>query len=411
MANGVGVNSDMPRVLFLIDRLHSTEAGAEGAVQKLCRFLPDRGFRCSVATFWTGEAVEQRFPCAVRIFPLSRIYDWNALQQALAFHRFLRSEKFDIVHTFFSASDLWGGLVAKLSGCPVLVSSRRDMGILRSHKHTLIYRLANHLFDQVHAVSERVREFSIADDHLSADKVVTVHNGIDLEAIDGARPCDPTPWPTCDGEDPVIATVANIRFIKGIDILVKAAGLVLEQISHARFVVIGGEIQEPHYSSAVHATVRKLGIEDRVHFLGTRSDVFSLLKRCHAFCLPSRSEGMSNALLEAMACGLPCVATDVGGNAEAVSDGQTGFLAPSENPTALADRLLTLLCDRARARNMGQAARRVIETKFTVHHMVHRLAVLYGSLLAQKGVVTADIHSWRGSIPKQGTDVKFTPEV
>ena len=378
------LSSNRPRVLFLIDRMHATTGGAEGAVHRLCQFLPERGFRCSVATFWAGEGLQQCFSCPVHVLPLSRIYDWNAFQQALVFRRLLHSERVDIVHTFFPASDLWGGLVAKLSGCPVLVSSRRDMGILRARKHALPYRLANLLFDQVQAVSDKVREFSIGEDHLPANKVVTVYNGTDLEAIDAATACDPACLPGSEG--PVIATVANIRSIKGIDILVQSASLVLRQVPQARFLIIGAELQEPDYVKGVRTAIHNLGIQDRVHFMGRRTDVCSVLKSCNVFCLPSRSEGMSNALLEAMACSLPCVATNVGGNSEVIVEGQTGFLVPSEDPNALANQLVVLLGDLALAHRMGKAGRRIVEARFTVRHMVNRLADLYEALLTRKSI-------------------------
>jgi L-malate glycosyltransferase len=376
------------RVLFLIDRLHSIEGGAEGAVHKLCRFLPVYGFQCSVATFWAGQGVERLFPCPVRVLALDRTYDWTALQKAVAFGRLLRSERVEIVHTFFAASDLWGGLVARLSGCPILVSSRRDMGILRTRKQALPYRLVNRLFDQVQAVSEKVREFSISQDHLPPERVATVYNGIDLDAIDAALPADRSAL-TADLSAPIVVTVANMRFVKGIDVLVNAAARVRERVPDATFVVIGGALEEPSCVEKVNAAVRHLRLAQNFKFLGTRTDVASLLKSSDVFCLPSRSEGMSNALLEAMACGLPCVATQVGGNAEVVTEGGSGFLVPSEDPDALAARIVTLLGDRERAQQMGQEGRRIVESKFTVRHMLERLTFLYHGLLRDRGLLAS----------------------
>jgi len=379
----------MHHVLFLIDRLHSTQGGAEGAVRKLCQFLPDYGFRCSVATFWAGDGVAKEFPCPVHIFPLSRIYDWTALRCGWAFSDLLRSERVEILHTFFPASDLWGGVVARLSGCPVLVSSRRDMGILRSRKHRLPYRLANGLFDQVQAVSNRVREWCLEEDRLAPDKVVTVYNGIDLNSVDEALAADADLAREWSAGGPVVVTVANIRFIKGIDVLVRAAALVLAEMSNSQFVIIGAALQEPGYADQLQETMRSLGIQRYVRFLGTRTDVCGLLKQADVFCLPSRSEGMSNALLEAMACRLPCVATDVGGNSEVIVEGQTGFLVPNESSHELAAKLLRLLRDPSLAKRMGEEGRRVVERDFTVHHMVKRLSDLYGDLLRKRGLSMA----------------------
>ncbi|HXJ89047.1 MAG TPA: glycosyltransferase [Candidatus Binatia bacterium] len=376
------------KVLFLIDRLHCTEGGAEGVVHKLCSSLPQYGFHCMVATFWAGEGVTQKFPCPVHIFPLTSIYRRKALGCAKDFASLLRRERVEILHTFFPASDLWGGMVARLSGCPVVISSRRDMGILRSRKHSLSYRLANRLFDQVQAVSDTVREFCIVRDRIPAGKVVTVYNGVDLDAIDAAASADRRLCFGADDGQQVISTVANIRQVKGIDILVQAAAQVVRKIPDTIFAIIGGAIQEPAYWEAVQAAIKSMGLQRNFRFLGTRSDVFSLLKQSDIFCLPSRSEGMSNALLEAMACRLPCVATRVGGNPEVVVDGESGYLVPSEDSSALAARVISLLGNHERSRQMGQEGRHLVESKFTVHHMAQRLSQLYGDLLRRRGLIS-----------------------
>ena len=340
-----------------------------------------------VATFWAGEGVTQKFPCPVHIFPLTSMYGRNALRCAKDFALLLRSEQVKVVHTFFPASDLWGGMVARLSGCPIVISSRRDMGILRSRKHVFSYRFANRLFDQVHAVSDKVREFCIHSDRIPARKVVTVYNGVDLDAIDAATPTNRELSFGVDDGQRVVSTVANIRLVKGIDILVQAAALVVLKIPNAIFAVIGGAIQEPEYWEAVQAAIKRMDLERNFRFLGTRTDVYALLKQSDIFCLPSRSEGMSNALLEAMACRLPCVATSVGGNPEVVVDGISGFLVPKADSAALATSIIHLLSDHARARQMGQEGRRVVESKFTVQRMSRRLTQLYGDLLQKRGLM------------------------
>jgi glycosyltransferase involved in cell wall biosynthesis len=372
------------RILYLIDRLHSTGGGAEGVIRKLCGVLPERGFSCSVATFWAGEGVEQQFPCPVHVFPIGSMYGRSALRYAIAFARLLRREHFDIVHTFFPASDIWGGTVARLAGCPVLVSSRRDMGILRSRKHRLPYVFANRLFDQVQAVSETVRAKCIAEDHLPSDRVVTVPNGIDLDAVDVEAPADRQTAFQVDDDCAIVVTVANLRPVKGIDVLIRSAALVREQVRNVIFAVIG-EAHDAIYPQELNALADRLGVAGNLRFMGRRDDVYALLKAADVFCLPSRSEGMSNALLEAMACGLPCVATNVGGNPEVVVDGRTGYLVPAEDPSALAERMIALLRNRPRAKTLGRESRRTVESRFTVQHMVQRLGFLYEELLQHRG--------------------------
>lgn len=129
--------------------------------------------------------------------------------------------------------------------------------------------------------------------------------------------------------------------------------------------------------------VTELGLERNIRFLGKldNEEVWSLLKMCDVFCQPSRSEGMSNALLEAMACGLPCVATAVGGTPEVLEDGRTGYTVASEDHHAAAARILRLLEDREGAREMGLRARRVIEERYSAQSMIERMVGLYDGLL------------------------------
>jgi glycosyltransferase involved in cell wall biosynthesis len=129
--------------------------------------------------------------------------------------------------------------------------------------------------------------------------------------------------------------------------------------------------------------VRQLDLQRNVRFLGKmeNEDVWSLLKLCDVFCQPSRSEGMSNALLEAMACALPCVATAVGGTPEVLEDGRSGYIVPSEDHQAAASRILALLGDPERARTMGQLARLVVKDRFSAQGMIRNMTGTYDQLL------------------------------
>ena len=370
------------RVLYLIDQLCQL-GGAERALVNTVRLLPRDRFQCSVATFRMASAGwwAETLGCPIHFLPLTRTYDWNAARQAMRLRRLIRHERIAIVHTFFETSDLFGGMIARLSGCRVLISSRRDMGILRARFHWPAYRLFRPLFDQVQTVSAQVAEFMIRHDGLDPSRVVTVYSGINLAEVDAARPdaqarsaLQPVP------AAPIIVTVANVRPVKGLDVLVRAAAILAPRYPDARFV-IAGEILDQGCFEGLRQLADSLGVGGQVVFPGKSSNVFGLLKASDLFCLPSRSEGFSNALLEAMACGLPCVATDVGGNREAVAEAVTGYLTPSEDPGALAARIDRFLSDRSLAASMGAAARHRVEDFFTTEAMVRRLASLYGSLL------------------------------
>jgi glycosyltransferase involved in cell wall biosynthesis len=367
-------------VLFLIDEL-ATAGGAELALVNLVRLLPSHGFRCAVATFRLkpGSDLPRLLSCPVHVFPLRRAYDINAAHQAWRLARLIRSEKVQIVHTFFETSDLWGGFIARLSGCPILISSRRDMGILRLRKHRLAYRMIGRILDRVQAVSDQVRQFCITTDRLPEDKVITIHNGVELERIDsGFLPVEHGQPGEINDTAPLIVCVANIRVVKGIDRFIRAAVLVHKEFPNARFAVIGGVLEESHFQELRHLA-DSLDLGGHFRFLGPQKDVFRFLHTASAFCLLSRSEGFSNSIIEAMACRLPCVVTDVGGNREAITDGDNGFIVADENEAA--QRILQLLQDREFARRMGDLARCTVEERFTVEAMVRKTASLYQSLL------------------------------
>ncbi len=373
-------------VLFLIDRIWSVGAGAEGTVLKLSNSLPKDQYTCSVATFMTGPGVASQFSCPLHVLPIQRTYDWNALKMAIRLSRLIRSERVDIVHTFFPTSDIWGGLIAKLSGCPTLISSRRDTGFLRSRTHRIAYRLLGGMYDQVHMVSNKVRQLQVVEDRLDESRAITVYNGIDLAAVDAADPLlDRSQLRGCNDSGPVITTVANIRQVKGIDVLIRAAASVCRACPSARFVVVG----EAHYDSYLEelkALAASLGVENQVRFMGSRKDVFSILKSSDIFCLPSRTEGMSNALIEAMASRLPCVATDVGGNGELITNGKTGFLVPNEDAEAMASALIKLIDNSSLATEIGRSGRQRIEESFTLERMITRYLDLYRQVTENKRI-------------------------
>ena len=131
--------------------------------------------------------------------------------------------------------------------------------------------------------------------------------------------------------------------------------------------------------------IRALGLEKNVKLLGFVGNPVPLLKMSDAFCLLSRSEGFSNALLEAMACGIPSLVTRVGGNPEAITDGKNGFLVSVEDDAAAAEKLLALLRDPERAAEIGKNGRISVQTRFSADVMIQKLIGVYRNLLAERG--------------------------
>jgi glycosyltransferase involved in cell wall biosynthesis len=367
--------SDLPQVLFVIDQLSKTLGGGERAVLQLASQLPEHGFQASVLTFFLDPESPALKMTTVPIYclPLRRTYGIGGLQAALRFRQFIRREGFAIVHTVFESSDLWAGFVTRASSKAKLVWSRRDMGIFRKLKHRIAYHLMARMPHAVVAVSEEVRQNCVRIDGIDSARVHTIYNGLNIERFAATRNRF-----RCGQR---IISVGNIRRVKGHDIFIKAAAMIAQRFPRARFS-IAGEVLEQQYFQELLVLIGNLGLADRFRFEGGVTDLPSFLAGADIFVLPSRSEGFSNALIEAMAASLPVVATRVGGNAEAVQDGVTGFLVPPEDPDALADALQELLSDSERSWAMGGEGRRLAIRQFSNDRVVNQLAEIYQRLLS-----------------------------
>jgi len=371
------------KILFIIDSFYGTYGGAEGALTRIVRNLPADRYEAKIVTFVaSADAVElAKVACPIQVLPLRR--NLSSFKSLWSLWSLMRRERFDLVHTFFPISDLLGGLLAKLNGC-LVVSSRRDMGILRSPWQRKLYRWMRGAYDEVHTVSDEVRAYMIQHDGLNPGSVVTVYNGIDVERVTAVPRTEAARADL--GVEPgqqLILTVCNVRAVKGVDVLIRAAARVVPDFPNTVFAVVGYPNDKAYYQE-MQDLAASLNIAKNVLFPGLRKDIFPAYRSSDIFCLPSRSEGFSNALIEAMAAGLPCVATRVGGNPEVVKEGQTGFIVENEDHEAMAERLLRLLRDPARAREMGQQGSSVIHGTFTSKAMTDRVVALYDSLMTSR---------------------------
>ena len=373
-------NSALPHVLLVLDQFPKTLGGGERIVLKLAALLPQYGYRASILTFSvhpeSAVLALMSPPCPIYLLPLQRTYDLTALRSALDLRTFIRQQQIQIVQTYFESSDLWAGFVTKTMSNAKLIWSRRDMGILRARKHRLAYRLMAGVPDAVFAVSEQVRQYCIEVDRIDPARVQTIYNGLDLRDWDTAsRPATPS-------DELLVTTVGNIRRVKGHDVFIKAAASIVPHFPNVSFS-IAGDVLEPDYFAELQALVRDLNLSDRFHFAGGVTDMRQHLSAADIFVLPSRSEGFSNAIIEAMAASLPVVATNVGGNSEAVKDGFTGFLVPPDDPAALAAAISRLLSDQSQAKAMGAAGKAIVAENFTTEVMMTRIASAYEKLLSK----------------------------
>jgi glycosyltransferase involved in cell wall biosynthesis len=220
----------------------------------------------------------------------------------------------------------------------------------------------------------------LARDGVPADRIVTVHDGVNLEAIDREPAADAHAAFWLPHGAPLVGNVAALAAHKGQRYLVTAAAQVVREMPDARFLILGeGELRGP-----LERQVRELGLERHVLLPGFRADAIALTKSVDIFVMSSVTEGLGSAMLDAMACRIPVVATRAGGIPEAIVDGEHGLLVRPQDPSALAQAILRLLRDPQLRQRLAEAGRQRVVAEFSVEQMVRRTLAAYEKGLAMR---------------------------
>lgn len=367
-------------VLYVIDKLQ--RAGAQIHLLHLVRGLDRSLFAPRVCCLLQGGPVADEMRASgidVHVLGLRTIYGpaaWRALPGLV---RRIRAQT-DIVHTYLVSANVYGTLAARLAGAPALVTSRRDTGFSRNWRLRLVEEwLVNPRVDRVVAVSPSAARAALLEHGLDPRRVVTIPNGVDLLQYDPSRHSRPEArrrLGLVEG-DSAVGVIAHLSPVKGHGELLEATALLAPRWPRLKLMVVGDGLLR----AALEAQARTLGIEDRVCFTGGRSDVADVLAALDLVVLPSHTEGMSNALLEAMAMARPVVATAVSGNQDLLEDGATALLVAPGDPAALAAAILRLLENGEEAARLGGAARARVQEDFGLDRMVARYAALYRELV------------------------------
>ncbi|HTO98848.1 MAG TPA: glycosyltransferase [Myxococcales bacterium] len=368
-------SSDIP-VLHLVNRFWI--GGAERQfVERLRRHPP--GFRAVVGCLEASgpmlDAV-RALGYEPEVFPLGgSMLRPNTAVQLARLAALIRAEGIRIVHSTDFNTNLLGLAAARLCGAKAIVS-RLDLGHLRAgfgRFHREAEKLNARLADLVVANAEAVRQVCLREEGVKPGRCVVVRNGLDLARFDAQAAQEPrSPLPG-DPAAPLVAVIGNLWPVKGHRTLLEAVARLPERLRKVRFLCAG----EGPEREELTRRIAELGLEERVFLAGHRLDVPAILSRSQAACLCSSAEGLSNALMEAMAAGLPVVATRVGGTPELVRDDDNGFLVPPGDPAALAEKLAAVLLRPEAARQMGLRGRRRVEAELSLEKMAEGHGALY----------------------------------
>ncbi len=382
-------NDDRPLVLHVMHRFAT--GGLENGVVNLINHMPAHAYRHAVLAMTDITDFRNRVQRSdVEFIALNKPPGHGVWQYRRLFKLF-RQLRPAIVHSR-NLSALEVQVPAWAAGVPVRVHGEhgRDVGDLdgSSVKYQRMRRLYRPFVQHYTALSRDLADYLQQKVHVPQAAITQAYNGVDTTrfspADDGAQPISGCPF------DPaqhwLVGTVGRMQTVKDQVMLANAFVLALRMApqlaDRLRLVMIG----DGPLRAQVLATLEAAGIAHLAWLPGERTDVEAIMRGLHAFALPSLAEGISNTILEAMASGLPVVATHVGGNADLVQHGHSGYVVPAADATAMADRLVELALEPTRAHQMGQAGCQRVKDRFSMQAMVQTYQRVYDNQLRRARV-------------------------
>ena len=364
------------------------QGGSERLALQLARQLQESG-RCHVRLACLqnkgslrGEA-DRLGLGEIPEYPLTSFYDRNFVTQLRRLTRFLKDNEIDVVHTHDFYTNIFGMTAASIARVQARVTYKGETDGFRTPMQKRAERGAFRLAHRVIANCLVVQNQLIGEG-VNPARIVQHYNGLDLDRLKVPAALRRNDALAAFGLPPAparrfVTIVANLHNpVKDHPMFLRAAARVRAVVPDAGFVIAG----EGDLMKGFQELAEQLGIERDVFFIGRCEDVGRLLAASHIGVLSSKAEGFANAILEYMAAGLPVVATDVGGVLEAIVEGETGFVVPSGDDQKMAERIIEVLGDSERGREMGRRGKLMVAEKFGSEHHLRSTLELYDDLLS-----------------------------
>lgn len=342
--------------------------GLENGVVNVVNGLNPAEFRSSVCCVRRKGEFASRIRADVPVATMG-LKAGNDPRTVLRLAKLFRSTGVDIVHTRNAESSFYGTPAARLAGVPAVIHSEHGRELPESRRRAAVQRLLLRRVDAAFAVSEQLRTDLVRDLRLDESRFDVIHNGVDIRAFAPAGSC----LDERGSAGPLrIGTVGRLVPVKNYALLVR----VFSRLPHeprCQLVLVGDGPER----ASLERLAADLGVADRLEFLGHRDDVPTILRSLDVFVLPSLNEGMSNTLLEAMAAGLPVLASDVGGNGEIIEPDKSGLLFPSQDIDSAVAQLRRLTESPTLRRTLGREGAERVRAEFSIEAMLRRYEHLY----------------------------------
>ncbi|HBY58241.1 MAG TPA: hypothetical protein DEH78_00360 [Solibacterales bacterium] len=359
-------------ILLCVRELH--QGGCESDLTKLAIHIDRTRFEPHVASFYReGMRAGQLRAAGLEpvTFPVRSFRSLASLRNARAIAAYVRRHGIRLIQNFDVPTSVFVTAAARSTGA-LLLNSQLSYRSLVSRPYRWLLRLSDRLATALVVNCHAMRRHVVEDEGVPASRVHVCFNGIDTSLF---HPRERRRRAELQGAPLAVGVVAALRPEKGLTDLIDA--FARARLGDARLVIIGSGAMLPVLTARAEA----LGIAARALFVPATSEVPSWLRSIDVFALPSRSEALSNALMEAMACGCAPIASRVGGNPELVEDGANGCLFPAGDVDRLADCLAQLGRDAESREAFGRASAAIIEERFSLRAYVTRMEDLYATLL------------------------------
>jgi len=369
-----------PQIPVAIFLTRFEPGGTERQMTELIRRLDPERFEVHVACFekagaWLPRVAERA--ASIAEFPIRGFARPATFRALLDFARWCRQQRIAVVQTCDLYANIFGLPGAALAGVPVRIGSRRELNPDKTAGQIRLQRHAYRCASKVVANSAAARTM-LEQEGLAASAIAVIPNGVDAGLFGTRQHGAARPVRTA-------ITVANLRPEKSHETLIAAAAQLAADFPAAQFQIVGDGPRR----SELEALVRARGLESSVAFLGHREDVSQLLGAADVFVLPSKSEAFPNGAIEAMAAGLPVVASAVGGLLDLIEPERTGLLVPAGDAGALAGALRRLFSDPMLAARLGEAAQTQVRQRYSFERMVASFEELYTTGLAARQMTGA----------------------
>lgn len=368
------------KIAYIIDSINSV-AGTEKQLLETIKRLNKERFEVTLICLREPSATFQENWKQFKYVELDikSIFSLKGVFGIFRLAYYLRSEGIDIIQTLFFDANVIGVLAGKIAGIKVIIASRRDMGFWYTSRLLKVLRVINKMTTRILANSYAVKENVSKYEKVSENKIDVIRNGLDMDLFNKQiSNRNLIQSMNMLANKHTVGIVANLnRPVKRVDVFISMASEVLTIVNNVYFEIVG----DGNLRNDLEDLTRKLGISDRVIFLGRKTDIKTIIEKWDIGVLSSDSEGFSNSILEYMGVGLPVVATETGGNGEVVEDGVNGFLVPSGDYKAMAEKIICLLKNPEKRIEMSRNAKGLIQKEYIWPIKIMEIESYYYNLL------------------------------